>query len=361
MGVVEISPLDLAIPAPGCILRAREPASTYRPAWRVQNRSLNSAEYALPPSRLGVKIMIGNTAKREGHIVESSPHYYAHHSAMSDPDRHSALFEQMPNDVRSLATIAAGLGIYDVVAKDFYGCDLTLARKSEIHIRAMEKRLDRIIALDHRPLSSARAPEHRIAGRCNSFALSLVGMLRTKGVPARSRCGFGAYFNAPKFEDHWVCEYWNAERGRWMLADAQLDAVWREKLRLSFDACDVPREQFLTASDAWQRYRRGEADPDKFGISFAGLFGLWFMAGSVIRDFAALNKVEMLPWDVWGAQPQPGTTFDSAQFAYFDRLAALASDPDANLPALRQFYADDEGVRVPPTVFNALLQQPESP
>jgi hypothetical protein len=102
-----------------------------------------------------------------------------------------------------------------VVAKDLYGCDLTLVRKSEIHIRAMEKRLDRIIALDDRPLSSARAPEHRIAGRCNSFALSLVGMLRTKGVPARSRCGFGAYFNAPKLEDHWVCEYWNAERGRW--------------------------------------------------------------------------------------------------------------------------------------------------
>jgi hypothetical protein len=39
---------------------------------------------------------------------------------MSDAGRHSALFEQMPNDVRSLATIAAGLGIYDVVAKDFY-------------------------------------------------------------------------------------------------------------------------------------------------------------------------------------------------------------------------------------------------
>jgi hypothetical protein len=31
MGVVEISPLDLAIP--GCTLRARKPASTYRPAW----------------------------------------------------------------------------------------------------------------------------------------------------------------------------------------------------------------------------------------------------------------------------------------------------------------------------------------
>jgi transglutaminase-like putative cysteine protease len=52
------------------------------------------------------------------------------------------------------------------------------------------------------------------AGRCNSYALMLVSMLRANGVPARSRCGFGAYFNPPKFEDHWVCEYWNADRRR---------------------------------------------------------------------------------------------------------------------------------------------------
>jgi hypothetical protein len=83
-------------------------------------------------------------------------------------------------------------------------------------------------------------------------------MLRANGVPARSRCGFGAYFNPPKFEDHWVCEYWDAERRRWALADAQLDAVWCEKISVSFEACDVPREQFLTAADAWRRYRHGE-------------------------------------------------------------------------------------------------------
>jgi hypothetical protein len=151
------------------------------------------------------------------------------------------------------------------------------------------------MALEDRPLSAARPPDKRIAGRCNSHALTLVSMLRANGVPARSRCGFGAYFNPPKFEDHWVCEYWDAERRRWALADAQLDAVWCEKISVSFEACDVPREQFLTAADAWRRYRHGAANPQMFGISFAGLFGEWFMAASVIRDLAALNKVETLP------------------------------------------------------------------
>ena len=84
------------------------------------------------------------------------------------------------------------------------------------------------------------------------------------------------------------------------------------------------------------------------------------MAASVIRDFAALNKVETLPWDVWGAMPRPDATLDANEHAYFDRLAALTSDPDANPDELRQLYESDEGLRAPSTVFNALLQRPEA-
>jgi hypothetical protein len=159
---------------------------------------------------------------------------------MSDPGQRRALFDSLPGDVRSLAGIIHGLGIYDVVAKAFYGCDLSAEWQNEIHIRRMEKRLDRIMALAERPLTIARAPDHRIAGRCNSFTLMLVSMLRANGVPARSRCGFAAYFNPPRFEDHWVCEYWDAARRRWILADAQLDTVWCEKMRIAFDPLMFP-------------------------------------------------------------------------------------------------------------------------
>jgi hypothetical protein len=161
---------------------------------------------------------------------------------------------------------SAGLGIYDVVAKTLYGCDLSAERQNESHIRRMEKRLDRIMALAERPLTVARGPDHRIAGRCSSFTLMLVSMLRANGVPARLRCGFAAYFNPPRFEDHWVCEYWDAARRRWVLADAQLDVVWCEKMWIAFDPADVPLAQFLTAAEAWRRCRRGEADPAPFGI-----------------------------------------------------------------------------------------------
>ncbi len=46
--------------------------------------------------------------------------------------------------------------------------------------------------------------------------------------------------------------------------------------------------------------------------------------------------------------------------AFFDRIAALTRDPDASFGELRSFYETDDGVRVPPTVFNAVSNRAES-
>ena len=71
------------------------------------------------------------TATTEGRAIgKASADYYAQQSAMSDPGHHRALFEGLQNDVPCLARIIHGLGIYDVVAKDFYGCDLSEARRN---------------------------------------------------------------------------------------------------------------------------------------------------------------------------------------------------------------------------------------
>ena len=152
-------------------------------------------------------------------------------------------------------------------------------------------------------------------------------MLRAKGIPVRYRCGFGAFFNPPYFEDHVLCEYWNAAEARWIQVDPQLDVVWRGALKFKFDPLDVPPDQFLQTADAWTRCRGAKADPTKFGIFVGDLRGLWFIAASLIRDVAALDKMEMLPWDCWGIMPHPDQELDSGQLAFFDRLAALTAQP----------------------------------
>ncbi len=184
-------------------------------------------------------------------------------------------------------------------------------------------------------------------------------MLRAQGTPARARCGFGGYFGSTAFEDHWVCEYWDGGAQSWKLADAQIDDVQLGLFDVDFDLMDVPRDRFLVAGDAWRLCRAGDADPARFGLSLLNEAGYWWIAANLLRDVAALNNMEMLPWDVWGAMPAPDETISDELNALFDRLAELTRDPDAAFADLTAAYADDARLHVPGTVYNAVLNRPE--
>src|SRR5213082_504574 len=135
--------------------------------------------------------------------------FYAHPAALTAAGKHAPLIEQLPGDIEALVRIVQGLAIHEFVASSFYGVAIGEERKSESHIRPFEEMLDRILALDGRPLTFARPPERRLVGVCRHFMVLLLAMLRAKQIPARGRCGFGSYFNPGFFEDHVVCEYWN--------------------------------------------------------------------------------------------------------------------------------------------------------
>jgi hypothetical protein len=284
---------------------------------------------------------------------------YANHSRFSSPGRHAAQLNALPSDPAGVARTIQGLLIYEHVAEAFYGCPIPEARRGESHVRPVEQIVDALLALDARPLTVTRPPETRLVGICRHFMLLAIAIFREHGVPARGRGGFGAYFNPGKFEDHWVCEYWNSREGCWGLLDAQFDEVFIRNLSIRHNVHDVPRDQFLTAPDAWRRCRAGELDPQAFGIEFSQLRGLWFIAGSLIRDLATLNGCEVLPWDVWGAQPAVDAELSAEELAFFDKIALLTADPDANFEALRKRFADDARLRLPATVFNALRQREE--
>ena len=271
---------------------------------------------------------------------------------MSDAGAKAALLDGLPRDVGGLAKVVQGLLIHEHVAPA-YGVTLSAEQHAQAHMRGVEKMLDSITRQDSRPLPQARPPAERVVGVCRHFTLLHVAMLRRQGIAARARCGFGAYFEKGKFIDHWVTEYWNEGQQRWVLVDAQLDQHQRELFGIAFDPLDVPRDQFLVAGDAWRLCRSGKADPGAFGI--LDMHGLWFIAGNVIRDVAALNNHEMLPWDVWGAMTQNDTELD---LSFIDQLATLSHAPDRHFGDLRAAYKDKR-VSVPGTVFNAVLNRPD--
>jgi transglutaminase superfamily protein len=283
--------------------------------------------------------------------------FYHGDGMMTSDATHAALFAALPDDVASLTRVMHGLLLHQHIAPA-YGQTLSGPRLAEPHIRSVRKMLDQLLAHDASALTTARSPDKRLVGVCRHFTTLFVTALRVKGFAARARCGFGSYFEAGKFIDHWVCEYWNEREARWVLVDAQIDELQRRLFKTDFDVLDVPRDRFVIAGEAWRQCREGLKDPQQFGIM--QMTGLWFIAGNVLRDFAALNNVEMLPWDVWGPMLRPGEAASAAQLALLDRLAALTRTPDQCFTELRELYQNDANLRVPATVFNAVLNQPEA-
>ena len=283
--------------------------------------------------------------------------FYVQPGLMTSAGGYAPLFDELPREAAGLARVVQGLLLHRHWVRA-YGVTLDDERRSGSQIRRLAKMLEHLLAQDDRPLTAGRPVDTRLVGVCRHFTVLLVGMLRAQGLPARARCGFGAYFNSGRFEDHWVCEYWNGAKKRWVLVDAQLDELQQANLKIDFDVRDVPRDRFVIAGDAWARCRAGDADPSAFGIF--DMRGLWFIAGNLMRDFAALNKMEMLPWDVWGAMTLPGEPLQTDRLALFDRLAILTRAPDAAFTELRRLYEADDRLRVPGTVFNALLKRPDA-
>jgi hypothetical protein len=180
--------------------------------------------------------------------------------AMSDPGRHTALFDDLPDEPGALAKTVQGLLIHQHIAPA-YGVTLSRNQQSQSHVRAVEKMLDDILTRDGRPLSVLRGASERQVGVCRHFTLLHVAMLRAQCIAARARCGFGAYFEKGKYIDHWVTEYWDEEEKRWALFDAQIDDRQRELFKIRFDTADVPRDQFVVAGDAWSLCRSGRPIP----------------------------------------------------------------------------------------------------
>ena len=277
--------------------------------------------------------------------------FYRRNEWMTDPGERGAELAALPSDPAALARRIQGVLLHEHWAPA-YGQDLAPARRAESQLRSTAQMLERLDTLDPRP------PERRLVGVCRHFTVLGVAALRAHGIPARARCGFGAYFNRGTFEDHWVVEVWRADARRWVLVDTQIDALQASALRPDFDLCDVPRDRFVIAGDAWADCRAGRASPEAFGI-FA-MRGLWFIAGNVIRDFAALNNAEMLPWDAWGAMDRPDATPQPAHLAFLDHVAALTRDPDARFAELRALYERDPRLRVPEKVFNVVANREDA-
>lgn len=278
--------------------------------------------------------------------------FYARHSAHSDPGDFARLLDGAPTGWEPLCSVAPNVILHFFFA-DALESPLPPERVDDRRARPLCKILERIAAIDPRPLSQERPPQGRFSGSCRDFALLTCGLLRQAGVPARLRAGFAGYFTPGFYEDHWLCEAWDRQEGRWRLLDAELDSVVSERFSIAIDPRDVPRDAFLTAGDAWRLCRNDPGFGDRFGVSFVGISGGWFLAGSLLRDLAALNKVELQPWDHWSfsVEVSDAGAIPAEREALLEQIAEATSGPAPDLGRVRALYERSD-LKVPERVVS---------
>jgi hypothetical protein len=279
--------------------------------------------------------------------------FYATSGLMTALPSSSPLLDGLPTAAEALCQLSKELIVHEFMTAA-YGVTGAEKRLEELEIRPASEIAETIGRLDpeHRPLSQGRPPQQRLIGNCRQFSVLTSALLRRAGHPARARAGFSAYLDRGKWTDHWIVERWDAGQERWIQTDSQLDEEFRREIDFEFDPLDLPEGEFITGGQAWQRCRAGQDDPALFGLD--DLRGLWFVQGSVIRDLASINKVELLPWDVWGAMAAPTGEIDAELTTLTDDVARVVVS--GKLDEQQEWYSHD-GLRVPKEVFSARFQR----
>ena len=132
----------------------------------------------------------------------------------------------------------------------------------------------------------------------------------------------------------WVVEY--VRDGGWVRLDPEL---------LGGSIVDSAEElrpgQFLSGGEAWLAYRLGRIDASTFGVYGTDNWGPAEIRGNAVKDLAALNKVEMLPWDEWGRMTASYEGRTGAQYdELIDTVAAVCAAGDT--AAIAALYASED-------------------
>jgi hypothetical protein len=249
------------------------------------------------------------------------------------------LLAGLPEDPAELVTVAR---------RSITTAQSGAGERNDHQIRPAAAMLERIHELDPSPLVERRPVQKRFVGNCRHFATLTCALFRNQGIPARVRAGFAAYFTPGVWADHWILEYWRPSEHRWVRVDPQWGDAWAGRYHPGGTSESLASTMYWSGGEAWQRCRRGELDPNRCNMG-GNNWGIGEVRGSVLFDLAALNKVEVLPWDIWGKMHAAyRSETDGAYDELLDSVSQIAAADE--LQRVREIYEQHEDLRVPSSI-----------
>lgn len=190
-----------------------------------------------------------------------------------------------------------------------------------------------------------REAKDKIHITCRGQAILLASILKAKGYAARARSGFAPYIKYDGVNyDHWITEYYNEEKGRWVLVDADEHCPDHE---MGFDLNDIPRNQFIFGAEAYlgirnSKYKKEEiyyaSDPATLGLK-AALRGLFY-------DFHSLMNDEIILLHMPKYIKDKNFELSEEEYQELDKLAILMLEPDKNFDELLRIWNSETKFRI---------------
>lgn len=279
---------------------------------------------------------------------------YARHTPYSDPGRHADLFTSLPTEPEPLSATARNILVHYRAS----GHELPPETRNDINSRWLEAILSTDQSRHPESLERPRSVTERVQGCCRDHTLLCVGVLRSHGIPARSRVGFAGYFVDGWHHDHVIVEAWMD--GRWRRFDSEVDSP-RPGLAspLHIGHSRLESTGFVTAAQAWAGHRQGDIDAETYGVDpeVPVHRGERFLFDEVIHEVAHRFGDELLLWDAWGRMGEPGSPVSDPDASWLDDTAGLlleADGGDENAERmLIQRYRGDSGLHPGPVVTQA--------
>jgi len=280
---------------------------------------------------------------------------WAAQSAVTDPGAAAGAIDALPAELAVLREASSQLVFHYRAGGDFAENGVPAERMAEINTRYAGAMLALILERGASALGRERRAADRVVGCCRDATVLFVALARHKGIPARVRVGFAAYFHPGWLVDHVIAEVWDEAEGRWRLVDPEMNSAWTPEIDgRPVDWMDLADDQFVTGPRAWQAARAGKSDPAHHVVTpdldVPVLRGWPYIAHNAIHDLAALNKTEMLLWEAWGMQLDHGPGLvPEPDAAVLDEVCARTAELQVS-PADVAALADRDGLRVPATV-----------
>lgn len=213
--------------------------------------------------------------------------------------------------------------------------------EDELYITAVSM-IAGILRLDETGFTKNRDVTKRITVSCRQASVLFSAILKAKGIPCRSRAGFMDFGDSgDSYMEHWVNEYWDFNKNRWVLAD--VDGYYEYEQRFGYSQFDLPRRKFVTASEAWLGLRKNTLNK-KLDVFSPNL--LEGVCEYLFMDFHALMNNEIF----YSYQPlylRNGIqALNESELCELDYLAELLAEPDKNIMRIENLYDTNEKLSV---------------